>query len=515
LVRRIPHTVPYGLRAVSGSSGRPLQCAREHTTPPTDLEPSTKFCPTLKVWPRPDSSHEVRSPSSATTQGKLLAPGLPLPATSAHRVSHPLDGLTPPLVCPALFHAEYAHGIPSYSPSAPKTCRNKLPKEWGVPCGTPRLGFGHGCLGRSLLRGSLSRASSVCTPFRPPPSPGFPVNTISTSLKQRKSMRRYAARACRATIESTKPPLELPPREVQHQRWPGARRAKTNRHANRPFVSRSFSMPSDALQSRLYIPRGCPPEKLHLHLHTTSGQQGCPRFVGLSPASYRTTVTPRSYTGPPPSLREPWSCPRRTRRSSFSSASEHQSSGSPYDRSSGTQSSPLVLTLLSNRPRPPLPSAQGCPFTKLCSGQSMDGLQRHPQWRDQPEIEPTSPEGSASSFVRLKYAPNLRFFVGFPRGPLPHPLHPLELPPREVGSETRVHGLRQWAPANPSSSQHRRKNSALRLASSGGFQQASTPLWSCPLGCASSHLRPPGSARRIPVSIDRLLARQTILENCL
>jgi hypothetical protein len=169
----------------SGSSGRPLQCAREHTTPPTDFESSPKYCPTLKVWPRPDSSHEVWSPSSATGQGKLLAPGLPPPVTSVHRVSRPLDGLTPPLVCSALFHAENAHGVLSHSLSAPRTYQSKLSKEWGVSCETPHLGFCHGCLGRSAPRGSLSRASRVCTPFRPPPSPGFPVDTITTSLKRR------------------------------------------------------------------------------------------------------------------------------------------------------------------------------------------------------------------------------------------------------------------------------------------------------------------------------------------
>jgi hypothetical protein len=103
LVRRIPHTVPYGLRAVSGSSGRPLQRAREHATPPTDFESTSEYFPTLKAWPRPGSSREVLSPSSATDQGKLLAPGMPLPATSAHRVSRPLDGLTPPLAARPCF----------------------------------------------------------------------------------------------------------------------------------------------------------------------------------------------------------------------------------------------------------------------------------------------------------------------------------------------------------------------------------------------------------------------------
>jgi hypothetical protein len=195
LVRRIPPTVPYGLRAVSGSSGTPLSCAREHTAPPTDLESSSEFCPTLKAWPRPGSSHEVRSPSSATGQEKLLAPGLPPPDTSAHRVSNPLGVLTPPLICSAVFHAEYAHGVPSHSPSAPDTCRNMIPKKWGVRCRTPHLGFCHGCLGRSVARGSLFCASSVCTPFRPPPSPGFPVRINTTSLKQHGLTGRQAAKS--------------------------------------------------------------------------------------------------------------------------------------------------------------------------------------------------------------------------------------------------------------------------------------------------------------------------------
>jgi hypothetical protein len=147
-----------------------------------------------------------------------------------------------------LFHTECAHGIPSHSLSAPGLRRNELPKEWGAPCGTPGFGFHHGCLGRSVVRGSLSRASRVCTPHRPPPSPGFPVNMITTSLRQRAMARRHVAEDRRATIESTKPPLELPPPGVQHHRWPGARRATTYRLVIHPSAREP---------SRCLPPRSC------------------------------------------------------------------------------------------------------------------------------------------------------------------------------------------------------------------------------------------------------------------
>ena len=74
-------------------------------------------------------------------------------------------------------------------------------------------------------------------------------------------------------------------------------------------------------------------------------------------------------------------------------------------------------------------------------------------------------------------------------------------------------GLHQWAPANPSSSRHRRKNSVRRLASTVDLKQSSTQPQGCPLGQASSRCRSPGSAQQLPVSIDRPLACQTIVEN--
>jgi len=160
-----------------------------------------------------------------------------------------------------------------------------LPKKWGVRCRTPHLGLCLGCLGRFVTRGSLFCASSVCTPFRPPPSPGFPVRITTTSLRQRTLTRRQAAKARRATIASTTPPLELPHREVRHQLWPGARRATTKRLVGRPFVRRSFSKPSAAILPWFHTPRGCPLGTLRLRALATSGQQGCPLDVRLSVAS--------------------------------------------------------------------------------------------------------------------------------------------------------------------------------------------------------------------------------------
>jgi hypothetical protein len=128
-----------------------------------------------------------------------------------------------------------------------------------------------------------------------------------------------------------------------------------------------------------------------------------------------------------------------------------------------------------------------------------------------PADELTSPEGSSSSFVQLTYALNTRFFVGFLRGPCSHPSHLLGLPPREARFAALGHGFHQWAPANRSSSQHRRKNSALRLVSTVGLQQDSASLWGCPLHKAPSGLPPSASAWRIPAFIDRPLACQPVV----
>jgi hypothetical protein len=69
------------------------------------------------------------------------------------------------------------------------------PKKWGVRCRTPHLGLCLGCLGRSVTRGSLFCASSVCTSSTPPPSPGFPAHITTTSLRQRTLTRRQAAKS--------------------------------------------------------------------------------------------------------------------------------------------------------------------------------------------------------------------------------------------------------------------------------------------------------------------------------
>jgi hypothetical protein len=128
-----------------------------------------------------------------------------------------------------------------------------------------------------------------------------------------------------------------------------------------------------------------------------------------------------------------------------------------------------------------------------------------------PADEPDSPEGSSSSFVQLTYAPETRFFVGFLRGPSSRSSLPLELPPREARFAAPGRGFHRWAPANRSSGQHRRKNSALRLVSTVGFQQDSAPLWGCPLHHAPSGLCPSASAWRIPAFIDRPLACQPVV----
>jgi hypothetical protein len=128
-----------------------------------------------------------------------------------------------------------------------------------------------------------------------------------------------------------------------------------------------------------------------------------------------------------------------------------------------------------------------------------------------PADELASPEGSSSSFVQLTHAPKTRFFVGFLRGPSSRPSPPLELPPREARFAAPGRGFHRWAPANRSSGQHRRKNSALRLVSTVGFQQDSAPLWGCPLHHAPSGLCPSASAWRIPAFIDRPLACQPVV----
>jgi hypothetical protein len=62
-----------------------------------------------------------------------------------------------------------------------------------------------------------------------------------------------------------------------------------------------------------------------------------------------------------------------------------------------------------------------------------------------------------------------------------------------------------------SSGQHRRKNSALRLASSVGIQLDSALPWGCPLDNAPSGFHPSASAWRIPAFIDRPLACQPVV----
>jgi hypothetical protein len=246
---------------------------------------------------------------------------LPLPATSAHRASHPLDGLTPPLVCSALFHAEYAHGIPSHSLSAPAACLDKLPREWGAPCGTPHLGFRRGCLGRSVLRRSLSRASRVCTPHRPPTSPGFPVNIITTSLNSGHR------------LDGELPKLVARPLTQPSLPWSCLRRKsgitdglvhvapRQTVMSAAPEASRSFSKPSATLLSWFVTPEGCPPGTTHLESHATSGHRGCPRDPGYrTPAQKPQSIRP-SGASHRPLLRDSWSCPHKPCRSSFCSTS--------------------------------------------------------------------------------------------------------------------------------------------------------------------------------------------------
>jgi hypothetical protein len=141
--------------------------------------------------------------------------------------------------------------------------------------------------------------------------------------------------------------LELPPREVRHQLWPGARRATTKRLVGRPFAARSFLKPSAAVLLRFHTPRGYPLGTLRLRALTTSGQQGCPRNVGLSAAGssfFQAFALPRiKKSGPEQvpsrpschastSARRPLGLPPRTTSLELGSAFKYWSSPGPTEQ---------------------------------------------------------------------------------------------------------------------------------------------------------------------------------------